>query len=418
MRPRIYWVGLIVLALLAPACAPVVQSEHATPQATAPVSEERPLDPTAAPLAPESPLFDPAESPPAGATREFRTDFSRHTVSYAEILSGGPPKDGIPAIDAPQFIDVSAADTWLDPREPVAVLTSESDEGVIAARAYPLQILMWHEIVNDVFGGQPVAVTYCPLCNTAIAFDAELDGMALDFGTTGRLRLSNLIMYDRQTESWWQQGTGEAIAGEHAGRRLRMIPVALIAWEDFRTAYPTGEVLSRETGHTRDYGRNPYTRYDALDSYPFLYDGPQPPTALSPLARILALELDGETVAYPYPILEERRVVNDMAGETPVVVLWHAGAASALDTGRIAEGRDVGSALAFSREVGGRVLTFEVTAEQFIDVETGSAWNHLGQAISGPLAGTRLTPLVANNYFWFSWAAFKPETRVYGFSAE
>jgi hypothetical protein len=419
MRSKTYWIGLIVLALLASACAPVVQSERATPQATAPNVTEAPVsEPTTTLPETTSPLRDSGERPPAGAEREFSTDFSRHTVPYAEILSGGPPKDGIPAIDALQFVDVSAADAWLDPREPVAILTSESDAGVIAARAYPIQILMWHEIVNDVFDGKPVVVTYCPLCNTAIAFAAELDGVALDFGTTGRLRLSNLIMYDRQTESWWQQGTGEAIAGAYAGRRLRMVPVALIAWQDFRAAYPTGEVLSRETGYSRDYGRNPYTRYDALDSDPFLYDGPSPPPVLSPLARILALELDGETVAYPYPVLEERRAVNDVAGDTPVVILWQAGAASALDAGRIAEGRNVGSALAFSREVEGRGLTFQATGEQFTDAETGSTWNHLGQAVAGPLAGTQLAPLVGNNYFWFSWAAFKPETRVYEFSVE
>ena len=394
--------GLVLLTLLAQACVPVRQSERTTPQITTPETGEH--------------LLDPAESPPAGARREFRTDFGRHTVPYAEILSGGPPKDGIPAIDAPQFIGVAAADGWLSPREPVAVLERTTADGGLIARAYPLQILMWHEIVNDVFAGKPVLVTYCPLCNTAIAFDAELDGVALDFGTTGRLRLSNLIMYDRQTESWWQQGTGAAIAGEHAGRRLRMIPVALIAWQDFKAAYPTGEVLSRETGYNRDYGRNPYTHYDAPDNYPFLYDGPQPPSALAPLSRVLALEFQGDTVAYPYPVLEEHRVVNDTVGNTPVAILWLTGAASALDVGRIAEGRDVGSALAFSREVAGRVLTFQATGEQFTDAETGSTWNHLGQAVAGSLAGTQLSPLVGNNYFWFSWAAFKPETRVYGAS--
>ena len=399
MYHKFYGIGLLLLMLVVSACGAPVEPSPVTATATVTVTVTRPTS--------ETPLITPPESPPSGATREFSTDFSRHTVSYDDIMSGGPSKDGIPALDAPQFIPGAEAD-WLDPREPVVALERAGE-----ARAYPVQILMWHEIVNDVIAGQPVVVTYCPLCNTAIAFESELDGVALNFGTTGRLRLSNLIMYDRQTESWWQQGTGEAIAGEYAGRQLRMIPVVMLAWQDFQAAYPEGRVLSRETGYGRGYGRNPYTGYDAPDTYPFLYTGPQPPAILSPVARVLALAIDGDAVAYPYPVLEETRVANDTVGDTPVVVFWQAGTASALDTAQIAEGRDVGSARAFSREVEGRVLTFQVAGEQFTDAETGSAWNHLGQAESGPLAGTQLTPLVGNNYLWFSWAAFWPETRVY-----
>ncbi|MDQ4106365.1 MAG: DUF3179 domain-containing protein, partial [Actinomycetota bacterium] len=156
------------------------------------------------------------KEPPAGAGREFETDFSRHSVPYSEIRSGGPPKDGIPAIDEPRFVGVAEADRWLETREPV-ILLRVADK----VRAYPIQIIMWHEIVNDTVGGVPVAVTFCPLCNTAIAFERTVEGRELDFGTTGRLRFSNLIMYDHQTESWWQQATGEAIAGELTGKQLK-----------------------------------------------------------------------------------------------------------------------------------------------------------------------------------------------------
>ncbi|MBA2441639.1 MAG: DUF3179 domain-containing protein, partial [Rubrobacter sp.] len=135
-----------------------------------------------------------AGEPPSGAEREFETDFSEHSVPYEEISSGGPPKDGIPAIDEPRFVGVEDAGEWLEPEEPVILLELAGE-----ARAYPIQVITWHEIVNDRVGGSPVTVTFCPLCNTAISFDGQLDGQELDFGTTGRLRFSNLIMYDRQT---------------------------------------------------------------------------------------------------------------------------------------------------------------------------------------------------------------------------
>jgi hypothetical protein len=207
-----------------------------------------------------------ALAPEADAESEFATDFSKHTVPLDEITSGGPPRDGIPAIEEPRFISVAEADAWLHPREAVVLIQIGDD-----ARAYPIQILMWHEIVNDVVGRTPLTVTYCPLCNTAIAFDRRLDGQVLDFGTTGRLRRSNMVMYDRQTETWWQQATGEAIAGKLAGRQLELLPAALISWAEFREAHPIGGVLSRETGHSRAYGRNPYVGYDDPERLPFLY---------------------------------------------------------------------------------------------------------------------------------------------------
>jgi hypothetical protein len=350
----------------------------------------------------------PGESPPRRAALEFSTDFSKHTVPYSEIFSGGPPKDGIPAIDEPVFVDVEEANTWLKPVEPV-ILVEVGEE----ARAYPLQILIWHEIVNDTLRDLPLAVTFCPLCNTAIAFERTFNGQILDFGTTGRLRYSNLIMYDRQTETWWQQANGEAIAGQYAGSQLEFHPAAIISWQEFMTAHPYGSVLSRETGYDRSYGQNPYAGYDNVSNPPFLYDGPQTPGVLPPVTRVLTVDLNGEAVAYPYEALEDVRVVNDTVGGQPIAVFWAQGTASALDTDSIAGGRDVGSADAYSRVLGELDLTFEVVNEQILDRETGSKWNVLGQAVAGELMGKRLEPVVAINHFWFSWAAFKPETRVF-----
>ena len=156
-----------------------------------------------------------------------KTDFDQHSVAFSEILSGGPPKDGIPAIDDPQFSPVSEVED-LGPDEPVIGLAIDGE-----ARAYPLSILIWHEIVNDQIGETPVSVTYCPLCNSAVVFDRRVEGRVLDFGTTGKLRNSDLVMYDRQTESWWQQFLGEAIVGEMTGTVLKSIPARLEAFSVF-----------------------------------------------------------------------------------------------------------------------------------------------------------------------------------------
>jgi hypothetical protein len=164
-----------------------------------------------------------------------RTDFGKRTVPLSEIESGGPPKDGIPAIDRPRFVAPAEAGRWLDPREPVIVFERGGE-----ARAYPLQILMFHEIVNDVIGGVPVAVTFCPLCYASLVFDRRVDGVVLDFGTTGKLRKSDLVMYDRQTESWWQQFTGQGIVGRYAGTVLTQLPATIVAFDEFRRAFPRG----------------------------------------------------------------------------------------------------------------------------------------------------------------------------------
>ena len=355
-----------------------------------------------------TPTYLPTESPPRGAKDEFSTDFSKHSVPYSEILSGGPPKDGIPPIDMPNFVSVENADDWLKDSEPVVFIQAGDN-----ARAYPIQILIWHEIVNDTLGDEPLIVSFCPLCNTAIAFKRTFNGQVLDFGTTGRLRYSNLIMYDRQSETWWQQATGDAIAGEYTGAQLEFYPASIISWEDFKSQYPNGTVLSRETGHSRDYGRNPYVGYDDISQYPFLFSGKSISNELSPMARILAIELNNEAAAYSYNILEDANVINDTVGGEDIAIFWMDGTNSALDTEKITEGREVGSAVAYSRTLDDQILYFEFKDGFFVDAQTGSKWNILGTAVAGELEGRQLAPVVSVNHFWFSWAAFKPETRVY-----
>jgi len=420
MNKKRFMFLLVTLTLILSACAPAMEANTDSGAAAAPVAEDTPVpvveedppqpSPTettmeAAPEEPTAPDLEliPGQQPPGGAEREFTTDFSKTIISYDDVLSGGPPKDGIPSIDEPAFVSVEEADAWLEDVEPVV-----SVEAGGTAKAYPIQILMWHEIVNDSVGGVPLSITFCPLCNTAIAFERTLEGQVLDFGTTGRLRYSNMIMYDRQTETWWQQASGQALAGELTGSQLAFYPVNIIAWSDFKTNHPQGEVLSRDTGIFRSYGQNPYVGYDNINNPPFLYDGPTTPDALLPMARVLTVELNSEAVAYPFDTLEKVGVINDEVGGQPIVIIWQPGTASALDTGNIAEGRDVGTAGAFSRERNGEVLTFTSQDGQVID-SNGIAWDLLGQSPSG----NQLTPVVGVNHFWFSWAAFKPETRVY-----
>ena len=422
-----YIVTVILGSLILAACASVIETATKEPTLE-PTQQEKPtIEATSETIATatqtkETPTEEhadsgktgdeteivPEESPPAGAQQQFITNFSKHTIPYSEILSGGPPKDGIPAIDNPKFVSVAEANAWLKPEEPViAVVVGET------AKAYPLQILTWHEIVNDTVDDLPLTITFCPLCNTGIAFEREFNNMTLDFGTTGRLRFSNLIMYDRQTETWWQQATGEGIAGDLAGEQLVLYPASMLGWQEFKTTYSSGLVLSQDTGFDRPYGKNPYVGYDDINSSPFLFIGPDTPDDLPAMARVLTIEFGEEAAGYPYDALQDVHVVNDNVGGTDVVIFWAPGTSSALDASTIAEGRDVGSANAFKSEVDSETLTFAWDGEKIVDEQTGSEWTVSGLAVVGAMEGTQLEPVVAINHFWFSWAAFKPETRIY-----
>jgi len=357
--------------------------------------------------APELPADLQDQSPPGGAGGQFTTDFSRATISYDQVMSGGPPKDGIPSIDEPTFVSISQADSWIAADETVQVVSVGSGEER-ETHIYPIQILMWHEIVNDTVAGRPVTVTFCPLCNTGIAFDRRFDGRLLDFGTTGRLRYSNLLMYDRQTETWWQQATGRGVAGAYAGGRLEMVPMLTLAWSDATEEYPEARVLSKDTGYNRSYGRNPYSGYDTAER-PFLYRGPTD-DEFSPMTRVVTVFHNDSSEAFPYPTLREERVVTTSLGGDPIAVFWAPGTASPLDAGSTAGGRDVGTANAFFARADGQELTFDVEDGDIVDEQTGSAWDVGGRATSGPLTGTRLEPMTTSQHFWFSWTAFEQES--------
>lgn len=325
---------------------------------------------------------------------------------FEEVISGGVGRDGIPPIDNPTFDDQATADLWLQPQSPVIAVEVDG-----IARAYPLAILTRHEIVNDVIGETPIAATFCPLCNSAIVFDRQVEGDVLRLGVSGFLRNSDLIMWDDKTQSWWQQFTGEGIVGTYTGTLLDIVPSQVVGYGAFKEQYPDGQVLSTQG---RNYGSNPYVGYDS-SSQPFLFTG-SIDNRLFATARVLGVEINDTTVAYPFENLGEEFVVNDTIADIDVVAFWQPGSVSALDNPEIDNSRDVGMAGLFERNLNGQLLSFSYNGTAIVDDQTGSIWNVFGTATSGELAGSQLEQINAFPHFWFAWAAFHPETDVYGYA--
>jgi hypothetical protein len=340
--------------------------------------------------------------------RGLRTNIDKSLIDLKEIMSGGPGKDGIPAIINPNFVDTDSARKWLGSREPVISLVINDE-----ARAYPLQILMWHEMVNDEVDGVPVLVTFCPLCYTAIAFERSLDSQVHTFGVSGLLRNSNLLMYDKNTESLWQQVTGQAVVGDMVGKQLKLLPTQIISFEQFVSSYPEGLILSQRTGYARDYGRNPYVGYDDISQRPYLYNGPVD-ERLRPMEKVIAVSIGETDKAYTYEVTQKERVINDIVSEQTLVVFHDKGAVSAMDKPQIAMSREVGSTGVFSREINGKVLSFLYVDGKFVDEQTSSVWDITGRAKEGPLKGRQLESLSHGDFFAFIWLAAKPDTQIYG----
>jgi hypothetical protein len=292
-------------------------------------------------------------------------------------------------------------------KEPVIYLEMNGE-----VHAYPIQILTWHEIVNDTVGDVPVTVTYCPLCNSAVSYKREVRGETTTFGTSGRLFASALVMYDRATESLWTHFDGRAVVGALTGDRLDPISSPLLGWSDFKASFPNAMVLDRNaTGHSRPYGQNPYAGYDNPESQPFLFRGTVDDRAAAK-QRVVGVAVDSAARAWSLDALSKgsATATNDEVGETPVVVFWKAGQASALESEQVNAGRDVGSAAVFSPVVDGDRLTFRVDGDVFVDEQTGSRWDITGTAIEGELSGTSLEQIHHLDTFWFAWSTYQPET--------
>lgn len=401
--------SLAALALTTAACtAPTAERGESAPTATGAtaVADEagRDTGPPAVALPQVEP--GPREATPSALQSPTAAGLPTPLVDPGDLVSGGPPPDSIPALDRPTFQRTSDVH-WVDETEQVLVVDVAGE-----ARAYPVQILTFHEIVNDTVGGVPVAVTYCPLCASGVAFDRRVADRVLSFGTSGRLYLSDLVMFDRQTESLWPQLEGRAVAGALTGTELSVLPAVMLSWDQWQAAHPEGWVLSRQTGHRRPYGSNPYPRYDDKNSVPMFPTGGVDVRMEWFKQPVVGIEIDGDAVAIDVEALRRVGVREIVVGGRTVTVWWLPGARSSLDGLAVGEGREVGTTAAFDPSLDGRLLTFRSADGVVVDDQTGSVWDGLGRAVSGPAAGARLEPVRHVSTFWFAWSGFHEDTRV------
>ena len=343
--------------------------------------------------------------------QEWKTDITNNSVPLNEFTAL-LKRDGIPPIDNPKFWNKEQGDKVFFKHEPVIAVVINGK-----AKAYPLSILTWHEIVNDRIGGVPISATYCPLCNAAIVFDRKLNFKGkeylLDFGVSGMLRKSDMVMWDRQTETWWQQFMGEGLVGELKGAQLKVLPSMLISYEEFFRSYPDGSVLSTETGHNKEYGKNPYVNYDDLSNEkPRLFNEGVDPR-LPAMERVININVKGIDRIYPLSVIQKKKVINEVPHNEPVVLFYQKGTVSVMDKNDIKSSKDIGAVTVFVPIVKNKRLTFMQGDKGFIDKETNSVWNITGRCIEGKYKGEQLEPVVHGNHFAFAWFAFKPDCEVY-----
>jgi len=320
----------------------------------------------------------------------METNGVKHLIPLDKIKGGGPPKDGIPSIDNPVFADIQGSHFMSD-SDTVIGLEINGE-----AKAYPSFILVWHEIVNDNVGGTPVAVTYCPLCYTNQVFERVIDGQEVEFGTSGKLYNSNLLMYDRLTDSYWSQALGIAVKGELTGYQLNLIPFDVITWGDWKKLHPDTMVMTTDTGHIRSYATDPYGNYytEPRIFFPVEHSDDR----MHPKEIIIGFNQDTIYKAYKQNDIESNIIINDFIGDTPLMLI-----------SLYSE-----NSRAFERTINGKVLDFEYTDGKIFDSQTNSEWNYDGLSISGQHQGVQLERMPIEPGFWFEWFAFHPQTLVYG----
>jgi len=281
-------------------------------------------------------------------------DISNAVIPQGEILHGGPPKDGIPAISNPKLIKPEQADYLSGDDRVIGI----NIDGV--AKAYPISILNWHEIVNDEINGQNYAITYCPLCGTAVAFDANIDGKVTEFGVSGLLYNSDVLLYDRNTESLWSQITSSSVAGKLVGKKLKRIPISHTTWQDWQKKYPNTLVLSDQTGYSRDYARNPYSGYETSRTLYFTVNNRAPDT-YHPKELVVGVGFNGVYKAYPFVELEKNAKSS------------------------------------FTDSINGRNITVN--------------WDNANRSVT--ILNAEGKEIAGIQGFWFAWFAFHPDTKVF-----
>ncbi|MBF8965516.1 DUF3179 domain-containing protein [Pontibacter sp. FD36] len=343
----------------------------------------------------------------------WQTDTTKRTVPLSEFKVA-VPKGAFPVLQVPKFIGAREGLQAYFKHEPVisVVINGKS-------KAYPLNVLTVHEIANDTLAGTPILVTYCPLCNASVVYDRRLNQKdrerLLDFGVSGMLRHSDMVMYDTQTETWWQQLMGEALVGELAGQELKVIPSLVISVEEFFQRYPDGQILSPETGIAGGYGQNPYVGYDDPKGLPYesFIDKDKVDRRLPPMERVVDVESKGKRKVYPFSAISRLGVINDTFNGKHIVVFYKSGTVSVLDEKDISKSKNVGTATLFNAVLDGQRLTFQKKGEMFVDQQTGSTWDITGRSVAGPLKGKQLRIEPHSNHLAFAWLAFYPESEIY-----
>ena len=347
-----------------------------------------------------------------GVNQQWDTDIKSSIIPLNELMAL-LPRDKIKPIDEPQFYNVEVGATFFSEKEPVIAVAHNG-----MAKAYPLSILLAHEIVNDEISGLKIAATFCPLCYSALVFNRTFtykgETRELTFGTSGMLRNSDLVMWDRQTESWWQQFTGQGLVGFYSGALLEIVNSELIPFGKFRELYPEGQVLAPPKDYAYEYGTNPYVDYDEnQEEQPFLYKN-TPDSRLPATERVIGIYGDNGVKAYPWTSIQKEKVINDVFENENVVLFYSEGMVSVVDEAVISESRDIGSVSVFSPVVGKKTLVFETNINgTFKDTETESVWDNLGKCVEGKYKGKTLQPIIHGQHFAFAWFEFYPNTELY-----
>jgi len=329
-------------------------------------------------------------------------------IPQDQIVSGGPGKDGIPALTNPPVVTAGEGDAFLQADDLVLGVVVNSE-----ARAYPHGILWWHEIVNDVLGGKPILVTFCPLTGSGIVYDPEIDGRVLNFGTSGLLFDNNLILFDRTTDSLWSQMRLEGICGSFQGTRPQLLPVVQATWAGWKSLHPETTVLSFNTGFRRNYDVYPYGSYDQIGNEQLLFPQSFIDRRLPMKETVLGIVHEGLARAYSMSRMAAsgpRLALNDVVNGLPILVAFDASSSMAIPFDRrrmSADGTEVLETLELDVVEDGAPLL------RLRDRQTGSIWNLTGEAVEGPLQGERLRQIETYSAFWFAWAAFNRDSEIH-----
>ena len=346
----------------------------------------------------------------------WKTDTTNTEIDLSEI-SIVMPRGSFQVLNYPEFIGREKGLKSFFAKEPIMYVEINGE-----AKAYSLNMLSVHEIANDTLGGVPILSTFCPLCNSGVVYDRRLafngKEYLLEFEVSGMLRKSDMVMADKQTETWWQQLMGDAIVGELAGAKLKVIPSLVISVEEFFNRFPNGKILSKSAGDEESqkyYGQNFYKNYDATDGKPYgrFFDPSSLDQRLAPMERIVDIRSLGEFKIYSFSKAKEMGVINDEFNSKNIVVFYKPGIVSILDKKDISQSKDIGTVTVFNSFLEGEVLTFRKEGEIFIDNNTNSYLNITGRCYEGKLEGKELDIEPHGNHFAFAFFAFHPETKIY-----